>query len=99
MRTRRVVCVGRMRLREDNRIGFGLRRLRLCFDANERRDFRFDVLTGSSAFSAQDSLFAHLGKHEIFMPTKTWAPMTVGELAANCGRFAAITNQAEETKP
>lgn len=48
----------------------------------QRRDFRFDVLTGSSAFSAEDSLFAHLGKHEIFMPTKTWSPMTVGELAA-----------------
>jgi len=47
----------------------------------QRRDFRFDVLTGSSAFSAEDSLFAHLGKHEIFMPTKTWSPMTVGELA------------------
>lgn len=48
----------------------------------QRRDFRFDVLTGSSAFSAEGSLFAHLGKHEIFMPTKTWPPMTVGELAA-----------------
>ena len=46
------------------------------------RDFRFDVLTGSSAFSAEGSLFAHLGKHEIFMPTKTWPPMTVSELAA-----------------
>lgn len=48
----------------------------------QRRDFRFDVLTGSSAFSTEDSLFAHLGKHEIFAPTKTWPPMTVGELAA-----------------
>ena len=48
----------------------------------QRRDFRFDVLTGSSAFSAEGSLFAHLGKHEIFMPTKTWPPMTVGEVAA-----------------
>ena len=48
----------------------------------QRRDFRFDVLTGSSAFSAEGSLFAHLGKHEIFMPTKTWPPMTVSELAA-----------------
>ena len=27
----------------------------------QRRDFLFDVLTGSSAFSAEDSLFAHLG--------------------------------------
>jgi len=48
----------------------------------QRRDFRFDVLTGSSAFSAEGSLFAHLGKHEIFMPTKTWPPMTVRELAS-----------------
>jgi hypothetical protein len=48
----------------------------------QRRDFRFDVLTGSSAFSADGSLFAHLGKHEIFSPTKAWPPMTVRELAA-----------------
>jgi len=48
----------------------------------QRRDFRFDVLTGSSAFSAEGSLFAHLGKHEIFMPTKTWPPMTVREIAS-----------------
>jgi hypothetical protein len=51
----------------------------------QRRDFRFDVLTGSSAFSADGSLFAHLGKHEIFMPAKTWPPMTVSELAARSG--------------
>ncbi|MEQ1915865.1 MAG: DNA methyltransferase [Gallionella sp.] len=48
----------------------------------QRRDFRFDVLTGSSAFSAEGSLFAHLGKHEIFTPTKIYPPMTVSELAA-----------------
>jgi hypothetical protein len=48
----------------------------------QRRDFRLDVLTGSSAFSAEGSLFAHLGKHEIFMPTKTWPPLTVSDLAA-----------------
>ena len=48
----------------------------------QRRDFRFDVLTGSSAFSAADSLFAHLGKHEIFTPAKTYPPMTASELAA-----------------
>lgn len=48
----------------------------------QRRDFRLDVLTGSSAFSAEGSLFAHLGKHEIFKPTKAWPPMTVRELAS-----------------
>lgn len=47
----------------------------------QRRDFRFDVLTHSSAFSARDSLFAHLGKHEIFTPAKTWPPATVAQLA------------------
>lgn len=48
----------------------------------QRRDFRFDVLTGSSAFSAEGSLFAHLGKHEIFTPIKTYSPMTVQEIAS-----------------
>lgn len=48
----------------------------------QRRDFLFDVLTGSSAYSAEGSLFADLGKHEIFMPIKTHPPMTVRELAA-----------------
>ena len=47
----------------------------------QRRDFRFDDLTGSSAFSAEGSLFAHLGKHEIFTPVKTYPPMAVRELA------------------
>jgi hypothetical protein len=51
----------------------------------QRRDFRFDVLTGSSAFSAEGSLFAHLGKHEIFTPIRTYAPMTVSELATALG--------------
>jgi hypothetical protein len=48
----------------------------------QRRDFRFDSLTQSSAFSAADSLFAQLGKHEIFTPTQTFPPQTLGELAA-----------------
>jgi hypothetical protein len=47
----------------------------------QRRDFRFDVLAGSSAFSAEDSLFAHLGKHELFTPTKSYPAMMVKELA------------------
>lgn len=48
----------------------------------QRRDFRFDTLTQSSAFSAEGSLFAHLGKHEIFTPARTYPPLTIGELAA-----------------
>ena len=47
----------------------------------QRRDFRFDVLTALSKFSEEGSLFADLGKHEIFTPTKTYPPMTVSELA------------------
>ena len=30
----------------------------------------------------QSPLFAHLGKHEIFTPIKTYEPMTVNEIAA-----------------
>ena len=44
----------------------------------QRRDFRFDVLTGMSAHVEQGSLFA---KHEIFTPIKTYPPMTARELA------------------
>lgn len=47
----------------------------------QRRDFRLDILTQASAYSAEGDLFANLGKHEIFMPTKTYPPMTVSELA------------------
>ncbi|MGQ0832272.1 MAG: N-6 DNA methylase [Microthrixaceae bacterium] len=48
----------------------------------QRRDFRLDVLTQSAAFSQEGTLFAELGKHEIFTPTKTYPSMTVSELAA-----------------
>jgi len=48
----------------------------------QRRDFHFDSLTLSSSFSAEGSLFAHLGNHEIFTPTRTYPPMTVSEIAA-----------------
>jgi hypothetical protein len=48
----------------------------------QRRDFRLDVLTQSSAWSQEGTLFANLGKHEIFTPTKTYPPMTISELAS-----------------
>ncbi len=48
----------------------------------QRRDFRLDVLTQSAAWSQEGTLFAHLAKHELFTPTKTYPPMTVSELAA-----------------
>ncbi len=47
----------------------------------QRRDFRLDILTGASAYSREGDLFANLGKHEIFTPTRTYPPMTVSELA------------------
>lgn len=48
----------------------------------QRRDFRLVTLAQSSNFSAADSVFAHLGKHDIFTPERTYPPATVGELAA-----------------
>jgi hypothetical protein len=47
----------------------------------QRRDFRLDVLAQSSAFSEEGTLFADLGKHEIFTPTRTYPPFTVRDLA------------------
>jgi hypothetical protein len=51
----------------------------------KRRDFRLDVLTGMSSFSVEGSLFAHLGKDEIFTPTNAYPPMTVRDLAGDGG--------------
>ena len=56
----------------------------------QRRDFRFDVLTDTSSFSAKDSLFANLGMHEIFQPIKTYDPMTIAELALQYNNFENI---------
>jgi hypothetical protein len=47
----------------------------------QRRDFRLDTLTQSAAFAREDTLFANLGKHEIFTPTRTYPPMTLHVLA------------------
>jgi hypothetical protein len=46
----------------------------------QRRDFRLDILTGSAAFSAEGSLFAQLGKHELFKPIKTYPLTTISKL-------------------
>ena len=47
----------------------------------QRRDFRLDTLTQSAAFGEENSLFADLGKHEIFTPTQTYPLSTVRDLA------------------
>jgi hypothetical protein len=48
----------------------------------QRRDFRLDSLAQMSAFGEEGTLFADLGRHEVFTPARSWRPMTVGELAA-----------------
>lgn len=47
----------------------------------QRREFLFGTLTLSSAFSAEDSLFSLLGRHELFTPLKTYPPMRMSEIA------------------
>lgn len=47
----------------------------------QRRDFRMDSLTGASAYSAEDSLFAGVDKHDLFTPMKTYPSMSIRELA------------------
>ena len=45
----------------------------------QRRDFRYDALTQRS--SIEGTLFEMLEEHELFIPTKTYAQMTVEEIA------------------
>ena len=49
----------------------------------QRRDFRLEALAQMSSFSHEGSLFAHLGKHEIFTPIKEYPPMTARDLACS----------------
>ena len=62
----------------------------------QRRDFGLDSLTGASAYSQEGDLFADLGKHELFTPTKTYPPMTVGELAAGFEHVTLAPSLREE---
>jgi len=48
----------------------------------QRRDFRLEALARMSSYSQEGSLWAHLGKHEVFTPIKAYPPMTARELAA-----------------
>jgi hypothetical protein len=70
----------------------------------QRRDFCFATLTQSSAFSAEGSLWANRGKHEIFTPKRTYAAVTVSELAAMTPGEAPMeavsaTNQSARPSP
>jgi hypothetical protein len=49
----------------------------------QRRDFRLDALTQMSSYSQEGSLFAHLGKNEVFTPLKAYPSMTMRELACS----------------
>ncbi|MCX8214031.1 MAG: N-6 DNA methylase [SAR202 cluster bacterium] len=53
-----------------------------------RRDFRFDTLTQLSSFKQEDTLFADLGKHEIFTPTRDLGPLSVADIARGGGARA-----------
>lgn len=59
----------------------------------QRRDFRLDVLAQMSEIGAQDGLFGHLDKHEIFAPMTTYAPMTIPELARRAASHASGVSQ------
>lgn len=48
----------------------------------QRRDFRLDDLSTSSAYSEEGTLWANSSKDAIFAPTKTYPPMTMSELSA-----------------
>ena len=46
-----------------------------------RRDFRFDTLTQMSSFGHEDTLFADLGKHELFTPLRDYGQVSVEDIA------------------
>jgi hypothetical protein len=46
-----------------------------------RRDFRFDALTQMASFGEEGSLFADLGKHEIFTPIMDHGTLSVADIA------------------
>jgi len=50
-----------------------------------RRDFRFDSMTRISSFGQEDTLFADLGKHEIFTPIRDHGYLSIGEIAEHGG--------------
>ncbi len=47
----------------------------------QRRDFRLDALAQMSTLHDEGRLVADRGKHEVFVATKTYPPLTVSNLA------------------
>jgi hypothetical protein len=62
----------------------------------QRRDFRFEHLTQMSKFTAEGSLFADLGRHQIFTPVATTPPMSMAQLAALAGAAAQSAAEGSE---
>lgn len=50
----------------------------------QRRDFSYRTLTQMSSFPT-DSLFGDPAKHDIFVPARSYPPMSVSEIAAAAG--------------
>lgn len=46
-----------------------------------RRDFRFETLTQMASFGEEDTLFADLGKHEVFTPVREHGSLSVADIA------------------
>lgn len=63
----------------------------------QRRDFRFDTLTQTAAFSEEGTLFADLGMHEIFVPIKSYPIMSVSDLATVAAGKDIETTPTEAT--
>lgn len=59
----------------------------------QRRDFRLDSLTQMSALREEGTLFADLGRHEVFVAIRTYPTLTVSDLAA-----ADLDDASEATK-
>lgn len=50
-----------------------------------RRDFRFETLTQMASFGEEDTLFADLGKHEVFTPVREHGSLSVADIAGTGG--------------
>jgi N-6 DNA Methylase len=50
-----------------------------------RREFRFDTMTTISSFGKEDTLFAEMGKHEIFTPMKDYGQLSVVQIGSDHG--------------
>ena len=46
----------------------------------QRRDFRYDALTQTSAFGEEGTLFSDLGHHEIFEPVKMYPTLSISDI-------------------